>query len=386
MRLAEWHERVVSSPSPGWGLGLARAGLWLASGPYGLAVQFRNALYDRGVKTIHRAAVPVVSVGNLSLGGTGKTPCVEAIARFYRSLGVRVVILSRGYGSRSGPNDEALVLEENLPDVPHLQAPDRVALAHIAFEELEAELLLLDDGFQHRRLHRDLDVVLIDATRPATRDWLLPRGRLREPVASLKRAGIILLTRCDQATGVDDLQRQLASRFPHATVLTSQHRPIALLGADGQEIDPRTLTGQRVGAFCGLGHPEAFWRTLETLGAKILQRRTFPDHHPYSAKDVAELNDWAKALPKDAILLTTQKDMVKLRVAELGNKPCLALRVGLVFGEGEDAFHTRLRNVLPLERLAESGEDRREEPSILTAGCQSVSARSEASPVSGDFS
>ncbi|HEY1186298.1 MAG TPA: tetraacyldisaccharide 4'-kinase, partial [Gemmata sp.] len=144
----------------------------LASGPYGLAARTRNALFDRGWKRTHRAPVPVVSVGNLTLGGTGKTPCVEWVARFFREREVQVTILSRGYGSAGGQNDEALVLEDNLPDVPHLQGADRVALAATAVEELEAELLVLDDGFQHRRLHRDLDIVLIDATRPPGGDYV----------------------------------------------------------------------------------------------------------------------------------------------------------------------------------------------------------------------
>src|SRR5271156_5807967 len=125
---------------------LQRLGLRAASVPYGWATRLRNQAYDRGWKTVAHAGVPVVSVGNLTVGGTGKTPCVEYIARFFRRLERRVAILSRGYGVRGGRNDEALVLEENLPDVPHLQGPDRAALAGIAVEELESEVLVLDDG------------------------------------------------------------------------------------------------------------------------------------------------------------------------------------------------------------------------------------------------
>src|SRR5207244_12530469 len=128
-------------------------------------------------------------------GGTGKTPCAEFVARFFRQLDLRVALLSRGYGSQAGRNDEALVLEENLPDVPHLQGPDRAALAQVAVEELDSEILVLDDGFQHRRLHRDLDIVLIDATCPWGYGHLLPRGLLREPISSLKRAHVAMLTR-----------------------------------------------------------------------------------------------------------------------------------------------------------------------------------------------
>src|SRR5262249_34034553 len=143
---------------------LQRTGLRLASLPYGWGVCLRNWRYDRGWTRTRRAAVPVVSVGNLTAGGTGKTPCVEDVAAWFRQRDVRVAILSRGYASQGGLNDEALVLEENLPDVPHLQGADRAALADAAVEELESEVLLLDDGFQHRRLARDLDLVLLDAT------------------------------------------------------------------------------------------------------------------------------------------------------------------------------------------------------------------------------
>src|SRR5437016_1150521 len=145
---------------------MQRAGLRLASVPYGWAVRCRNWLYERDWKRTFKAQTPVVSVGNLTLGGTGKTPCVEYVARHYRKADLRAAILSRGYAGNGGRNDEALVLEQNLPDVPHLQGADRVMLAQTAVEELDSEILILDDGFQHRRLQRDLDIVVVDATNP----------------------------------------------------------------------------------------------------------------------------------------------------------------------------------------------------------------------------
>jgi tetraacyldisaccharide 4'-kinase len=282
--------------------------------------------------------VPVVSVGNLTLGGTGKTPCVEYVARFYRDHGVRVAVLSRGYGAERGPNDEALVLEENLPDVPHLQDPDRAAAADRAVEELESELLVLDDGFQHRRLHRDLDIVLIDATRPPQRDFLFPRGTLREPASGLNRAGAILLTRCDQVdpTTVGDLRDWLARRFPGKPVATSEHRPTT---------EAEELRGKTVGAFCGIGNPTAFRRTLESLGATVAAFRTFPDHHPYSRADVDALRAWAAGLPTDAVVATTQKDWVKLRLPDLDGRPLVAVKIELAFRDGQEAFDAALRQV-----------------------------------------
>ena len=320
---------------------LARAGLRAASGPYRLGVAVRNRLFDRGWKTIHRAGVPVVSVGNLSLGGTGKTPCVEYVARFYRDLGVRAVILSRGYGAEHGRNDEAMVLEENVPDVPHLQGADRVALANTAVEELEAELLILDDGFQHRRLHRDLDVVLIDATSPPHRDFVFPRGTLREPASGLKRARLILLTRCDQAdpASLAGVRDWLARRFPAIPVATSEHQPTT--GAEG-------LRGQSVAAFCGLGNPAAFRRTLENLGTRVIDFRTFPDHHPYKRADVEGLREWARGFAPETRIATTQKDWVKIRLPDLAGRPLIAVGVGLRFREGQDAFDEALRRVMPV--------------------------------------
>ena len=219
----EKYRALVAGQTRGFWPECQRAGLWLASVPYGLAMRVRNRLYQSGWKKSFRAPVPVVSVGNLTLGGTGKTPCVEYVARLYRQHELRVAILSRGYGSSGGRNDEAMVLEDNLPDVPHLQGADRVALAMTAVEELESEVLLLDDGFQHRRLQRDVDIVLVDATNPWGHDHLFPRGLLREPPASLRRAGVVMLTRCDQVTTTsrDRLRQAIADV---AAAQSSHHR------------------------------------------------------------------------------------------------------------------------------------------------------------------
>src|SRR5262245_55177093 len=259
-------------------------GLRLASFPYGWAVAVRNRLFDWGWKRAQRATVPVVSVGNLTLGGTGKTPCVEYICRFCRQLELRVAVLSRGYGGQGGRNDEAMVLEENLPDVPHLQGADRVALAWTAVEELESEVLVLDDGFQHRRLARDLDVVLIDCTNPWGHGYLFPRGLLRESPRALRRASVVVLTRCDQvAPDVrKSIRERVARHAPHVPVAESIHCPEALIGMD-QETSPLDILRDRpVAAFCGLGNPGAFRKTLDDLGARLEDFRTFPDHHSYT--------------------------------------------------------------------------------------------------------
>lgn len=342
--------RVVSGEARGVPAGLERLALRAASVPYGLAVRLRNTAYQRGWLSRERVPVPVVSVGNLTAGGTGKTPCVEYVARFYRFLDRRVAILSRGYGGAGGRNDEALVLEENLPDVPHLQGADRVALAHTAMEELESEVLVLDDGFQHRRLARDLDVVLIDATAPWGHGYLLPRGLLREPPSSLRRAGVIVLTRCDQtpAEQRERLRRTIERIAPNVPVVETTHRPVELSNSDGEEAPLTLLREGPVAALCGIGNPEAFRRSLLDLGARLEDFRVYPDHHGYTRADVEELQRWASRLPGGVSIVTTQKDLVKLRLSRLGDRPLWCLRIRLHVESAQDALEERLRSVLPL--------------------------------------
>lgn len=323
---------------------LERMGLWTLSLGYRLGVACRNLAFERGWATIHKATVPVISVGNLTTGGTGKTPCVEHVARFYRQLGLRVALLSRGYGSDAGRNDEALVLEENLPDVPHLQGPDRAALATIAAEELESEILVLDDGFQHRRLHRDLDLVLIDATCPWGHDHLLPRGLMREPIGSLKRADAVIVTRCDLASpeAVEQI-RQVVRRVKEMPIAEATHRPAEWRNAAGMVAPLATLQDRPVAAFCGLGNPDAFRRTLEKLGLNIAAWRTYPDHHAYTRDDIENLRAWVKPLPGDAAIVTTQKDLVKIRLDRLGEHDLWALAIQLQVTSGHEALEALLR-------------------------------------------
>jgi len=311
-------------------------------------MRIRNRLYDRGWKRSFRVSVPVISVGNLTLGGTGKTPCVEYVARFYRQQEWRVAILSRGYGSEAGRNDEALVLEENLPDVPHLQGADRVTWATAAVEELESEVLVLDDGFQHRRLARDLDLVLVDATNPWGHGYLFPRGLLREPPASLRRAGVVLLTRCDQVEALqrERLRETVARLAPEVPVIETTHRPVELINAEQQTAPLSLLVSRPVAAFCGIGNPEAFRRTLTDRGATVIAFRTFADHHAYTRTDVEDLRAWAHQQPTDCVVVTTQKDLVKLRLVQLANRELWAVRLRLHVEAGQDALDRKLSAVL----------------------------------------
>jgi tetraacyldisaccharide 4'-kinase len=344
--LQDYYQALVSGERRGLAAGLQRFGLRLAGLPYSLGVALRNRLFDCGWKGAERAAVPVISVGNLTAGGTGKTPCVEYVVRRLREWGRNVAILSRGYGVSTGPNDEARMLAENLPGVPHLQGADRVALARRAVAELRSDVLVLDDGFQHRRLARDLDLVLLDATRPWGFGYLLPRGLLRESPEALKRAGAVLLTRCDQARDLDRLRSQVTRLAPRAPLIETEHRPSDWLNAASATRPLEDFQGRDVVAFCGLGNPDAFRRTLLDVGLAVRAFRAFPDHHAYTPEDVEALSTWARKEAPGGVVVTTQKDLVKLRLTRLGTCELWALRIQLRIVAGQDEFDRKLKEAL----------------------------------------
>lgn len=340
--------RLIRGESRGALPAAARFGLGLAATGYGAAMAVRNHAFDHRWRATERAPVPVVSVGNLTLGGTGKTPMVEFVARWYRARGLRVAILSRGYGQGEGLNDEGRVLDENLPDVPHLQGRDRVELARVAVEELESELLVLDDGFQHRRLARDLDIVLIDALDPFGQGHVFPRGLLREPVRALRRAGVVVLSRADLVNEVDrsSIRHEAERRGGALRWVEARHAPLDLIDARGRARPVAELARREVAAFCGIGNPEGFRRTVIPRCAALRGFLAFPDHHPYSADDVADLTAWSRGLGAD-LVLTTQKDLVKLRAATLGAVPLCALRIGLETLSGAEILDEALMKLLP---------------------------------------
>ena len=341
MRATDFHD-LVSGRRRGVGPAMLRAALATAEGPYRLGVWWRNRRYDTRPELTHRVSAPVVSVGNLTLGGTGKTPMVKWIARRLRDRDVRVSILSRGYGAgEEGVNDEALELEHALPDVPHLQNPDRVASAEVAIDELAAQVLLLDDGFQHRRLARDLDIVLLDATEPFGYGRVFPRGALREGIRSLRRADVVCLTRADR---IDERQREeIRNRVlgvaPEAHWCESVAQPCALLRSDenGDPIEESldSIRGSRALVFCGIGNPNAFRATVESLGATVVSLQEFPDHHRYSADDVRSLSQLAETEGVDCVLCT-HKDLVKVAVPGLGGRPLRAVEIRSEILRGSD--------------------------------------------------
>lgn len=336
---------------------LARRGgaielLRLPSALYAGAMAFRNALYDAGFLGVERLDASVVSVGNLSAGGTGKTPCVALVARELVARGRRPGILSRGYRRGAAErSDEGALLAQRLPDVPHVENADRAAGGR-ELEALGVDVVLLDDGFQHRRLARDLDLVLVDATRPfglapasdgerAVRS-VLPRGLLREPMSGLRRADALIVTRCDQVgeRELDALEDELRALAPQAALLRAIHRP-ARLRAPGGELPLEALRGRAVQLVSGIGNPSAFERTARGLGARVEGAWRFPDHHAFRREEL----DAARAKGE---LLVTEKDAPKL--AALGVE-ALVLEVELELVRGK-AVLDALLDALPVSCAA----------------------------------
>ena len=345
---AEEFGELVSRRRRGYLAAAARGSLRVAETVYAAAVRWRNRRYDRGRATVHRVDAAVLSVGNLTLGGTGKTPMVEYLARWFGRRGVHVALVSRGYGAAAdGPNDEARELAQKLPGVPHEQRADRVAAAQAAIARYASELLILDDGFQHRRLARDLDLVMLDATEPFGHGHVFPRGLLREPVTGLARAHVVALSRGDlvDAARREEIRRSVACFAPAAAWVETAHAPRCLLSASGRERPCDWLRDRSVAAFCGLGNPTAFRRLLEKLGAKLVGFRPLPDHHRYTTGDAAQLAAWARGFGAES-LVCTHKDLVKLSADKWDGLPLVALVVGLEIGAGAEALEVKLQQLL----------------------------------------
>lgn len=331
---------------------LGRGLLAPLAGAYGAAVSLRNRYYDRVPGASRAAGVPVISVGNLTVGGTGKTPMVIEIVRRLLALGRRPAILTRGYGGRAGaPADEVREFGLALPDVPVVVNPDRVAGAAVARARYAADGLVLDDGFQHRRLRRDLDIVLVDALSPWGGGGLLPAGRLREPPSALRRAHCVVLTRTNQAGAqqVRDLVAVVQRVAPGAAVLRGALETERLVGPDGAAVAPAALAGRRVLPVCGIGNPQTFLRQIERLGADCCRPRLFPDHRRYTQADVRDILAAARE-PAAEWVVTTRKDWVKLAAlwpapGAAGGLPLYRLEVRVTLADPRGEFDVRLRKL-----------------------------------------
>lgn len=339
---------LVSGRRHGLGASLTRGALRVVEVPYSLVVRFRNHRYNVGRTSVHHVNAPVICVGNITLGGTGKTPMVKWLARKLENLGARVAIVSRGYGAAAGEqNDEARELAEALPNVPHLQNRDRSAAARKVIEKFDPSVILLDDGFRHRRLARDLDIVLLDALEPFGFEHVFPRGTLREPLGGLARADVICLSRADTLSAADReaIRSRVAKLAPKAAWCECAHAASHLVNASGERRPLDSLAGQRIAAFCAIGNPSGFVRTLTALKHKDLSTREFDDHHIYTADELADVGKNAAAWGAHAIVCT-QKDLVKVQQDRLGDLPLWAIAIEMQFLSGQEALETLVESVV----------------------------------------
>ena len=332
-----WWRRIISGQRSGVVGPAARALLSAAEVPYRAVVAWRNRRWDR--RQPLRVACPVVSIGNLTVGGTGKTPMVWWLCSELLQAGRRPAIVSRGYKGGPGElNDEGRELARRLPAVPHIQSPDRYAAARQAIAEHAPDVIVLDDGFQHRRLARDLDIVIVDALCPWGYDHVVPRGLLREPLRGLRRADAVVLSRSRAVDGSERkaIAERAAGLAPGALWCEASEVPHRLVDVSESTEPLESLRRRRVAAFCGIGNPDGFRYTLEALlndcrlelDAELVAFQSFPDHHAFDERDVASLEQWAAAAGADQ-LLCTEKDLVKIPRLRLGGMPLHALRIQL---------------------------------------------------------
>ncbi len=344
--------------------------LQMGSIVYGAGVAVRNMAYDRGWVKPVTLPCRVISVGNLTVGGTGKTTCVELITKKLTAAGRRVAILSRGYGgsragywlrserghllingeecvSVDGLADEPQLLAQHLEGVPIIVGSRRDRTGRMAHDTFGTETIVLDDGFQHRRLRRDCDIVLLHARTPFGGWSMLPRGPMREPITALKRAHVVVVTKADEALEtLAALTERIHAVSPEATIVTAVHEPVDLMEpATGTIRLPQELNGVRVGLLSSIGDPSGFETSVRRLHAELVWHQTFPDHVRYRADHIALLlARMQEARPE--MVVTTEKDWVRLRPWTVDHGPWTVplwiLRVQMKILSGEDAFDARL--------------------------------------------
>jgi len=323
--------RLIAGGASGTRDRIALSGLRALSIGYGAALRLHRGAYRIGLARRLRLPALVISIGNITVGGTGKTTAAIAVARRLLDRGKRVAVLSRGYrGSAErqalivsegvGPlvppgvaGDEPYLISRALPGVSVLVGKDRRRTGRLAVERLGAEVLVLDDGLQYQRLVKDVEIALVDALAPFGYDFLIPRGLLREPAANLARADAIWITHSDLVRENDlrALRERVQGYAPGARVRETRHVPVRLQRpADGEELPPEAAKGRRVVALSGIGNPVAFQRTLEQIGAVLVDHLRFPDHHPYRA---TELRNLLAGQPTSVeMIVTTSKDAVRI--------------------------------------------------------------------------
>jgi tetraacyldisaccharide 4'-kinase len=338
----------------GWERGFSggpRIVLSALEGGYRGLLGAREWLYGRGVLRSRTLSCPVVSIGNLTVGGTGKTPAVDLAVGTLMDLGRRVAIVSRGYGRRSSglqvvadtasirldpddAGDEPFLLARRLPGVPVVVGANRHHAARLAIERFGVTAIVLDDGFQHRTLAKDLEIVMTRARRPWGNGRLLPHGPLREPLTALARAGLIVAAGADRAEDAEEVRETARRHAPGVPVIAARYVPVESWEAERMRPHPLgDLAGRRLLAFAGIASPEAFARTLDTLRVEVADFASFADHHWYTAGDLDALDARAAILGAEG-LVTTEKDWVRLRGVERARRPIHVVSVRLELVDG----------------------------------------------------
>ncbi|MEX2220939.1 MAG: tetraacyldisaccharide 4'-kinase [Candidatus Rokuibacteriota bacterium] len=348
------------------------AGLSALSLGYRGALRIRDLAYHWKVLRTGHLPGAVVSVGNLTLGGSGKTPTVELAVRTLQELGAVPAVVSRGYGrvtrgvhvvaDREGvrvdartAGDEPLLLAERLPGVAVVVGENRYEAGRVAVERHGATALVLDDGFQHRTLAKDLEILVVQGRAPWGNARVFPRGMLREPLAGLARAHAVLVTNPAGAEPVEAVTAMVRRFNPSAVVLAaSYHHEDAVETQSSRRLPVAELAGRRLMAFAGLGSPLGFADTLDAAGIRRVAFAEFPDHHWFTPGDLAELAREARAAGAQG-LITTEKDWIRLRDLPPPPLPLWVLRVRLVLESGQDVWRRLLASVLPPAPLGRRG-------------------------------
>jgi tetraacyldisaccharide 4'-kinase len=313
---------------------------------YGLGVQAHRAWWR--VRSPADLGVPVVSVGNVSAGGTGKTPFVRWTCGALSELGRHPAVAMRGYAAKGGASDEADEYRESMPGVPLAVGADRVAaVAAVRGAHPEVDCVVLDDGFQHRAVARALDIVLVDASRPAIGGALLPAGWLREPGSALRRAGLVVVTRASREDPALASRIEALHGAPPAAWTRHAWLRIERFGAGGRDMPLSSVDGTRFVCATALGNPAAFIAEVESRGGRVRSDLRFPDHHAFTRADAESIASEARR--HDAAVLCTGKDWVKLRhlVGEPAGVEWLVVRAGIEFLAGESCVRDALRRAVP---------------------------------------
>ncbi len=322
--------------------------LTLASYIFLALIEARRFFYRIGLLKSNRLNCKVISIGNLTVGGTGKTPFVIFLAERLKKRGRSVAVITRGYkaGSKetislvsdkeglllapSDAGDEAYLIASRLKGIPVIIGKDRHLAGEYALCNFQVDTIILDDGFQHLSLKRDMDMLLIDATDPEGNGYMLPRGILREPFSGLSRSNAIILTRADQADSIDSVVSNIRRYSDSISIYYSRFKPVGLKEIrSGAEEGIGHLKGKRVLLFSGIGNPKSFSQMIGRLGGEIAGEMIFPDHHNYMIRELEQIELFASRNKID-LIVTTEKDGVKIAEIPFGYLPVWALRVDLI--------------------------------------------------------